>query len=106
DVHTLQDARTAALAELDAFTDAQLLLLAESSAPAPVAPDPAPPAVMVEQLEQEARYAGPLYCPACCAMLGRGDAPHVGYLERCPRCQRKLMVKFTPGAVAIVLWTE
>ncbi|HVX40310.1 MAG TPA: hypothetical protein VHB25_12125, partial [Gemmatimonadaceae bacterium] len=46
DVHTLQDARTAALAELDAFTDAQLLLLAESSAPAPVAPDPAPPAVM------------------------------------------------------------
>lgn len=104
DVHSLHEARIAAIAELEAFTPEQLLMLGECSAPAPVAPDPAAPTVMIEQLEQEDRYAGPLYCPACCARLGRGDSPAVGYLERCPRCKRRLMIKFTPGAVAIVLW--
>jgi hypothetical protein len=104
DVEDLEAAQLAAFSELESFTPEQLLMLAEISAPAPVMPDPAPPTAMIEQLEQEVRYAGVLFCPACCAKLGRGDSPAIGYLDNCPNCRRRLIVRFVPGAVTIVLW--
>lgn len=105
-VATLEDAQRAAVRELEGFDPEQLTLLAECAAIAPVAPDPAPPTVMIEKLEQEQRYAGPLFCPACCRKLGRGDSPAIAYLDACPGCRRKLVIRFAPGAVTIALWSD
>jgi hypothetical protein len=96
----------AAVAELAAFTPEQLLLLAECSAPLAVAPDPDAVGAILSPVEQEQRYAGSLFCPACCHKLGRGDSPSIGYLERCPSCRRRLMVRFAPGTVSVILWTR
>lgn len=106
DVASLEEASAQAQRELAGFTPEQLILLAECSTPAPVAPDPAPPTVMIGKVEQEERYPGPIYCPACCHKLGRGDSPAIGYLKQCPSCRRHLVLRFYPGAVSIVLWAE
>lgn len=102
----LHQAQRAALRELEAFTPEQLQLLAESSAPAPIAPDPAPPEAMITKVEVEHRYAGSLFCPACCHRLGLGISPAIGYLRECPSCSRQLAVRFSPGIVTIVLQPE
>lgn len=107
---TRDSAMRAASQELAAFTPAELLLLKESSVPLQPRPDPAPAMAAIgatlEPIEQEDRYPGALHCPACCRKLGRGDSPAIGYLETCPGCERKLIVRFTPGSVTVILWTE
>jgi hypothetical protein len=103
---THRDACDSAVAELAAFTPEQLQLLAECSAPLAVAPDPDLVNATISPVAQERRYPGVLYCPACCGKLGRGDSPAIGYLERCPSCRRRLLVRFAPGTVSVILWTE
>jgi hypothetical protein len=101
---TLDEARIAAFSEIDGFTEEQRQLLAESAVAAPVAPDPPQAIATLEQVEHEDRFPGLLHCPACCAKLGHGTSPSIGYLEECPTCKRRLVVRFVPGAVTIVLW--
>jgi hypothetical protein len=106
EVRSLEEASLAAVREIAGFTPDELALLAEVARAAPTAPIPEPAQVMIEELEQEDRYPGLLHCPACCHPIGRGDSPAIGYVEGCPSCRRKLMVRFTPGAVTIVLWSN
>lgn len=106
---TRDSAMVAAVRELDAFTPAELRLLQESSAPIKRAPDPAAPFAVVATIEpvsRDERFAGNLHCPACCRKLGRGDSPSIGYIEKCPGCDRKLMIRFAPGSVSVILWHE
>lgn len=107
---TKESATVAAMRELGQFTPAELLLLQESAVPLSGRPDPAPALVAVgatiERVEQEDRFHGALHCPACCRKLGRGDSPSIGYIEQCPGCQRKLIIRFTPGTVTVILWTD
>lgn len=105
-VGDLQSAKIAAVRELQAFTPDQLQLLAESSQPMAVAPDPDAVAATIQPVEQEDRYRGLLHCPACCRALGKGTSPAIGYLAACPGCQRKLIIRFAPGSVTVILWTE
>lgn len=106
DVDTLEEASAAAIAELDAWTPEQRTLLEESAQAAPVATDPPLVAVMIERVEHEERYAGFVYCPVCRRVLGRGDNPAIGYVEACPGCKRRLVIRFTSGAVTIIVSTE
>lgn len=107
-VTTLEEARAAALREVRAFTAQQAELLREISRPfdrAELPPDPAA-AFAVTAVAMEARYPGPVFCPACCRKLGTGDSPAIGYLTKCPGCQRKLTVTAVDGAITITLRTE
>jgi hypothetical protein len=106
DVASADEGAMAALQEIDAFTPEQLLLLAESAVEAPVASNPTQLIGMIESVDQDERFPGLLHCPACCAKLGHGTSPSVGYVEECPVCKRRLMVRFTQGVVTIVLWPE
>lgn len=105
-VTTEQDAKLAAFRELEGFTRDQLQLLAESSAPMAFAPDPDALSATITRVDQEQRYPGMLHCPACCHAVGRMDSPAIGYVDRCSSCKRRLKVRFAPGTVTVILWTD
>jgi hypothetical protein len=102
-----REPRVVAGMELAGFSSEQLQLLYES---ATVVPDPVEPARptsaaagMIERVHQDARPSHMIFCPACCAKLGRADSPAIGYLEACPGCRRSGRIRFAAGGVTIVL---
>jgi hypothetical protein len=105
-VTTVDDAKTAAIAEMDGWTPEQQLLVAEYATPAPVVPNEPAMTATITQVEQEDRYTGLVHCPACCRSLGRGDSPAIGYITACPGCQKRLIVRFTPGAFTVIVWPD
>lgn len=105
-VTTREQAKAAAVAEMDGWTPEQQILVAEYATPAPVVPNPPLLGMTITQVEQEERYPGLIHCPGCCRSLGRGDSPGIGYVERCPGCQKRLMVRFAPGTFTVFVWPE
>lgn len=109
-VSSLEEAKIAALAELRAFTPTEIDLLREVSRPidrtrileAEQLATPGP-VFAVTAVVMEPRYAGAVFCPACCRKLGQGNSPAIGYIMRCQGCQRGITITTVDGELVISL---
>lgn len=104
-VRTLEEARLCGAREVLAFTPEQIELLREIAVPATreelLAGET--PAFSAEAIADDGGYSGPVFCPACCRRLGSGRSPALGYLSRCPGCERGLTVRRLNDGLSIEL---
>jgi hypothetical protein len=59
---------------------------------------------MLERRQREPRPPHMIYCPACCAKLGRADSAQLEFLDACHACRRRIRLHYVAGALTVVLW--
>jgi hypothetical protein len=111
-----REARVVAGMELSGFSSDQLQLLYESASPVPKdtviaellrngeeTSSTLAPRGMIERVHQESRPTHMVFCPACACKLGHASSPSIGYVERCPSCNRRIRISFDDGALTIII---
>jgi hypothetical protein len=109
-----REARVVAGMELSGFSSDQLQLLYDAASVVPkdtviaelLRNDVEPLSTsarsgMIERVHQESRPTHMVFCPACACKLGHASSPGIGYVERCPSCNRRIRVRFADGAVTV-----